>query len=143
MGYRPKRKTYLVKFDEDHELHGLEMRVRSIPMHEFNRLTEISDRVNEKEAAGEDVDALIDELYRFFLAGLDWWNVETDAGEPVEKTVAALREHLEFDFVTQVIMEWMTQIASVSAPLEKPSNGGGTTRMASLPMEPLSSSLAS
>ncbi len=143
MGYRPKRKTYLVKFDEDHELHGLEMRVRSIPMHRFNRLAEIADRVKTEEVAGGDVDAMIDELYGFFLAALDWWNVEDDDGKPVERTVAAAREHLEFDFMTQVIMEWMTQIASVPVPLGTPSNAGGTTRMASLPMDPLSPSLPS
>ncbi len=144
MGYKPGRKVYFIKFDEDHPLHGLELRVKSIPMHRFVELSALADAAKDgTSVSGEDANEQIDTLYAFFLDALVSWNVEDDDDNPVAMTVEALKEHLDFEFVVQVILAWMTEIASVAAPFGAGSNSGATSPAPPLPMETLSPSRAS
>ena len=143
MGYKPGRKVYHLKFDEAHELHGLELKVKSIPMHEFADLSALADKAQSPTATAAEAESQIDTLYNFFLASLVWWNVEDEDDQPVAMTVESLKAHLDFEFVIQVILAWMTEIASVAAPFVASSNSGGTSVAPSLPMETLSPSRAS
>lgn len=137
MGYRPKRKTYRLRF-ADPEMKGLVVEASSVPVGTFKDIIKLLGTI---ETTEDDAEAVA-RLFEMFADALVTWNLEDDSGEPVPTTVEGI-DSQDFDFMLAVIMSWVSSVGDVPAPLEQTSNGGGPSLVASLPMEPLSASQAS
>lgn len=133
MGYKPKRKIYNLDFEgTEHE--GLAVSVRGLDTGQY---MDLWDAKTEAETGGETGRVL------HLLAGqLISWNVEDELGQPVPPTLDGIKSQ-DLDFNLSIVNAWTTAMAGVPAPLEQPSTDGGPSLEASLPMEPLSPSLAS
>ncbi|MFD5509105.1 hypothetical protein ACFWIB_15190 [Streptomyces sp. NPDC127051] len=132
MGYTPKRKIYNLDF-EGTDFEGLTVSVRGLNTGQYLDLWEAK---AEAEAGGETGRVL------YLLAGqLIGWNVEDDQGQPVPPTFDGIKSQ-DLDLNLAIVNAWTTAMAGVPAPLEPSSSGGGPSLEASLPMEPLSPSLA-
>lgn len=139
MGYTPKRHVYVLEFD-DPDLDGLEVRAVSADLGTFLELTALAEIGDNPSAA--DI-GKIGQLLVGFAKVLREWNVTDDAGRDVPATAEGLKS-LEFGFVFGIIAAWIKATAGVAAPLANASSGGGqSAELSTLPMEPLSASLAS
>ncbi|MFI0768629.1 hypothetical protein ACH4TQ_27640 [Streptomyces sp. NPDC021218] len=132
MGYRPKRKTYTLSF-EDPDFNGLEVKVHGLNTGQMLDLDTAREEGSE-EAIRDMLQLLADQLIE--------WNVEDDEGRPVPTTFDGIRT-LDLDFNWAIINAWQAAVAEVPAPLEQPSTAGEPSVEASIPMETLSESLAS
>lgn len=127
-GKRESLRTALISFDEDHELHGLELTVRlNADMALFLQivgLTEMGPSVG-PETIKQFASALTDFGDRCLVD----WNVDDDAGNPIPANGAGfLRQDL--DFVMAIIGAWVAEVSTPSAPLVQPSPGGSTSEAA-------------
>lgn len=143
MGFRPQEKTFRVVFDEEHDLHGLWLRTRSVPIGTILDVMRSAGATLRGGKPGvEDIES-VGLLFEKFGGALVEWNLDDPAtGEPVPATPDGLRG-LDFDLVTMLAMEWVGAVVGAAAPLGPASSPGPGPRMDSLPMEPLSSSRAS
>jgi hypothetical protein len=132
MGFQSKRKTFKLIFS-DPESEGLEVKAKSPTMDDFLTL---------QGMAGVEVSMpKFAELIEIFGKSLTGWNVE-DEGVPVPATVEGART-LEPEFLLEIMDAWMDAVNGVDVPLEQPSEDGGPSLVASIPMEALSESQAS
>lgn len=140
MGFRPEAKHFTIKFAEEHELHGLTIKTRSVPI---GTVLDVMRGAGAQMKGGrpvnvEDVEA-VERLFVNFGGALIEWNLDhPDTGEPVPATEAGVRS-LDFDLVTTLAMEWVGAMMGASAPLAPGSTPGGKP-LSSIPMEPLTSS---
>lgn len=137
-GFRPKRTTYRIRFDEDHELHGLVLSVRSVPLGKFLDLAEladVADRFKAGQAGLQDVKALVP-LFETFASCVVEWNLLDDNDQPVEPSAQAL---LDLDPGTAMALfeRWTEAMAAVPAPLSSKSSGGSPYPEERIPMGPL------
>lgn len=124
-------KVYKLVWPEDHESHGLVVRVRSLTMGEVLDLRRPDSSLTEDAAVAMFASHIVD------------WNLEDrDTGEPVPTTLAGILEQDE-DFVMEIIGAWTAAATGVSPPLAPSSTGGEPSLEASMPMVPLSASQAS
>jgi hypothetical protein len=144
MGFQKPKKVYKLVWPEDHELHGLEVRVHSLPLGQFMELMSLSN-LSKSSGFGEEDRQQVHQLFTGFAGALVSWNLEDEdpRGEdfpsiPVSPDLDGLYSQ-DFGFVMQIIMAWMDAVANVSVDLGKASQTGGTSPEASIPMEPLSS----
>lgn len=142
MGYR--RKSYVLKWPEDHDLHGLEVTTKGLPVRELYELVQLSSQLTDGTADVKTTVAVADELFAKFAERLVAWNLEDDDGTPVPATLEGVKDQ-DMDFMTSLIMTWMDAVASVDNPLPQTSPPGATTAteppgVASVPMETLSAS---
>jgi hypothetical protein len=137
-GFKRARKTYRLRFAEGSELEGLEVVAGSLPLGEFLGLTELADIDVHNPA---DL-AKVGVLFESFAGALQSWNLVDDDDRPVPATLEGVKAQ-DYEFMLEVIGEWMTAIGGVPAPLGQRSGGGVPSVVASLPMEPLSPSQAS
>ncbi|CAL9352075.1 hypothetical protein SUDANB1_00480 [Streptomyces sp. enrichment culture] len=127
MGYRPKRKIYTLDFTgTDYE--GLEVSVRGMTVGE------------ELELDGVEMDG--DLLVKTLVKRLVSWNVEDDAGQPVPATYEGVCTQ-DVPMVLAILNAVRTASSGVSDPLPQSSPSGEPSEVASIPMAPLSESLAS
>ncbi len=70
------------------------------------------------------------------------WNREDEDGNALPPTMESLEDE-EPSLINLIIDRWTDAVAGVAAPLEQPSNSGGSAPEESIPMAPLSPSLAS
>lgn len=127
MGYRPKRKTYVLEF-EDPDLDGLEVTVRGLTT------GQILDIETAREDGGEDA---IRELLELLASQLVEWNVEDDDGRPVAANLDGIRAQ-DIAFNMAIIDAWQNAVTGVPAPLDEPSTDGELSPVASIPTETLS-----
>ncbi|WP_405676800.1 hypothetical protein OG292_19355 [Streptomyces sp. NBC_01511] len=133
MGYRHKRKRINVAFEGDHEYAGFEAVLRGKSLGEWLDL----------QGVGEvDKSMLSDQLKEMAGALISWNLLDEDTGEPIPPTPEAVYAQ-DQDLMLALAAAWADGLAGVSAPLESSSSDGGPSLEASLPMEPLSESLAS
>ncbi len=132
MGFRLGR-TYLLEFDEDHDLHGVQIRMRwgsILLMEEISSMT-------------------FTEGWPKFLDHVVSWNFETEDGTPLDpKDVDAVNAAMEPAYRPVLISAWMRAAYGVTAPLAQRSPAGGESPTTedvelSIPMETLSSLPAS
>ena len=136
MGYVRDRKIYKLVF-ADPEFDGLEVRARGLTTAELLEMQALEPTGNEAEDATK-----LERQLQLFAGKLVSWNLEEPEGVPVPTTLDGVKTQ-ELDFIMQVIDAWMRAVMGIAAPLGPPSNSGGTSLEASLPMEPLSASRAS
>lgn len=121
MGFKHHAKTYVLTFD-DPELEGLEVKARSLSFAEV-----------------DDDDTPVIEL---FARALISWNLEDEDGKPLVTTLETLQNYPDVDFVTTLAKTWIEAVTGVDDELGKDSPSGKQSLEQSLPMEPLSLSLA-
>lgn len=131
MGFEGK-KVLKLKF-EDPDLAGLEVVTRRPSIEQVLQMEDVGDG-----AAPLEMMRPVAELLCALLVG---WNLEND-GVAVPATADALLAQ-DFDVAQAIIKAWEENALKVAGPLEPSSSGGEPSVVASLPMEPLSPSLAS
>jgi hypothetical protein len=136
-GYKRPPKVYKLKFADDDEFAGLEVRAKSVPLGKFLDLTKLVE-LQGGNIGPEELDQ-IREMFSGFADALVSWNLLDEQDQPVPATLDGLMTQ-DFDFVLPVIIAWMEAVAGVAAPLKTASSSGTTTLEASLPMAPLSPS---
>lgn len=141
MGYK-RKKTFKLTW-ADGEFEGLEVRVRSMSVERFLELGPLLEAADMGSFSTEDIEGMRG-LFREFSTVLVEWNLEDeDTDEPVPCTFEGFMAQ-DLRLVGEVISRWAQHIAGVPAPLEQPSPSGEQSPVElSLPMEPLSPSLAS
>ncbi|MET8864675.1 hypothetical protein ABZW11_17195 [Nonomuraea sp. NPDC004580] len=124
----------------DGEFAGLEVRAKRCSLEMFLKLAPVIE--GGIDTSTEEGRAEFVERFREFGGYLVSWNVEDEDGQAVPCTPD---EFVAMDpaFAREILDQWAEAIAGVAAPLEQPSPAGEPSLVASLPMEPLSSSLAS
>lgn len=133
MGCKRVPKHYRLKFaDGDYE--GLEVTMRSVSIGEMRALQGTGG-----EEAGRDG---FDRMAELVASHLVAWNREDEDGNALPPTMASLEDE-EPSLINLIIDRWTDAVAGVSAPLEQPSNSGVSAPVESIPMAPLSPSLAS
>lgn len=136
------RRALPLRFDDNPELEGLEVRARSIPLDMFVHISKLQDRI----AAGgkdftEDNAAALRELFELFVGAVQTWNLESDDDVPVPLD-GDRGEALQFlvcdpALGMAMVNAWQDAIAGVSPPLNRPSSDGVPFQEESLLMEPL------
>lgn len=164
MGYRPQRKVYKLRF-EDEEYDGLEVMAKSVSLGtllEFKDLAAGAQKRNFEipegatpeqivaaaEAAGIDSTSAMSAfllLVEKFAGVLVSWNVEEvadgpDGEEVITATPATLEGLLaqEPTFVMKIVETWVEVVAGVDNPLPNSSSSGETSLEESMTMVPLS-----
>jgi hypothetical protein len=135
MGYKTKVKTYTIAFAPGHEHHGAEARVRGMSLGEYMEATGLD---------GGDGDGDAGSL-KNFISHLVSWNLENeDTGEPVPPTEEGILS-VDHDLVVAMNNAWIKTLTGVhnADPLPESSTSGEPSPAPSIPMEPLSESLAS
>jgi|SRR5712664_3947717 len=140
MGYQ--RKLYVLKWPDGHELAGLEVTTKGLPVKKLFKLTALGEQLSGDTNAATKV-AAANELFAAFAERLVSWNLEDD-GTPVPATLEGVTDQ-DMDFMIGLVMTWMDEVASVDIPLPQPSPNGvssatGPDMAASVPMETLSPS---
>lgn len=132
MGCRRNPKQYKLKFaDGDYE--GLEVTMRSVSIGEMRAL-----QGTDGDEGRDGFDRMVSLVATHMVA----WNREDEEGNALPPTLESLEDE-EPGLVNLIIDRWTDAVAGVSAPLEQPSNSGGPVPVESIPMAPLSPSLAS
>lgn len=141
MGFKRPKTVFDLRFAGDFE--GLEVRARSVSLREFTAMGELSrlEQLGRRAPTAEDVKD-IDALFECFAGALISWNLEEDDGTPVPATLDGIRSQ-EVDIACRIAVAWIEAVAGVNPDLGKDSSSGETFPVASLPMAPLSPSLAS
>lgn len=135
MGYKTKVRTYRITFDEDHEFHGAEARVRGMLFGEYLEVTGLDG--GEGDGNGGTI--------RRFLDHLVSWNLEDEetgaAIPPTEEGVKAV----DHNVVVALNNAWIQTLTGVhkADPLPEGSTSGEPSLVESIPTEALSESLAS
>lgn len=143
MGYKHQRKVYLLRFGEDHDLHGLEVRARAMSLGTLVDMTTLAVELKQLRGAPgpEDMPKVV-RLFDVLGEHLVSWNLEDDADQPVPATRAGL-DTAGLDLILPLILAWMQVQTQVAPPLGAPSSAGVPSVAGSIPMEPLSSPRAS
>lgn len=146
-----RRKTYTLTWPEGAELDGLEVRATATSLRNYLTASAITDGDVPDSFEDDDgtvwnfkdnPDSQFEFIVRQFSKSLLDWNLTTEDGIAVPATEESLwRQDREFAMIT--IRAWLDALATVSRPLPKPSPAGVPLAGESIPMEPLSESLAS
>jgi hypothetical protein len=157
-GFYVRHKTYKLTWAEGEELEGLEVRAKAIPFRTYLVVASLLDGdppdvYEDTEDCDRDGTPTVYEFkdnpgsqFRFlvkaFSRALMDWNLTDDDGTPVPANEAGIWAQ-DREFVILTIRAWVDGLASVARPLERPSPAGVPLAGESIPMEPLSESLAS
>lgn len=133
MGYQHKRKRINVRFEEPHEFAGFEAVLRGQHLGGFLNLLGIGE---------VDLSNIGDQLKAMGAALISWNLEDEDTQEPVPVTPEAVMAQ-DQDLMIALATAWLDALRGLPAPLEQSSTDGPPSLEASLPMEPLSESLAS
>jgi hypothetical protein len=131
-----REKIYNLIFD-DPEFDGLEVKARSASIGTIRRVMALS-------SGAEDGQDTLLEMERVFAKYLVSWNLEDEADQPVPATFEGLDDQ-DTDLVMALITAWVSAVTGVddASPLDDSSGSGKPSPEVSIPMEPLSPSLAS
>lgn len=138
MGFEAPRKIYKLIF-ADEDMEGLEVRVRTTSMGNILAMAEL-DGMDAAHLSPEDIIKLR-ESFGFLADALVSWNLEED-GVAVPTTVDGLLSQ-DPEFIFGIIKAWTGVMTTVPAPLAPPSQDGSQLPGVSIPMEDLTSNLAS
>jgi hypothetical protein len=141
MGFRRQSKVFRLVWPEGHDNHGLEVKVGALSIGELSKIGGMAE-LDLQADNGPEAMAALDEMLALFADKLASWNLEDEDGAPVPADLDGVRGQ-DLDFIMEMVDAWMTAAAGVLPPLSSGSTDGGTPLAASIPMEPLSESLAS
>jgi hypothetical protein len=128
MGYKGTPRTVLIVFANGHEHHGAEARARRMSLGEWEAVIE------------SDEDNALEEFTKRLVS----WNLTDDDDQPIPPTAEGIRQ-VDTSLVRALKDAWLQSIAGVhdADPLAQSSPTGGPAPEVSIPMAPLSPSLAS
>jgi len=134
MGFKTTVRTYTIRFQEGHEFHGAEAKVRGMTFAEYMRATGFDG--GEGEGSGASI--------RRFATHLVSWNLEDENEQPIPATEDGMKG-VDHDLIVAINNAWIQTLMGVheSDPLPESSPSGGPSLVESVPMEALSESLAS
>ncbi|RKN61858.1 hypothetical protein D7231_31795 [Streptomyces klenkii] len=136
MGYKRKRKTINIAFEEGHPFAGLEVRLRGLSLGEYLDLI----------GMGEVDRSAVSDGLKMMSAALLSWNLEDEeTGEAVPATAEAVYAE-DQEMMLAVMNAWIDALRGgvrQGSPLPESSPAGEPSPAVSIPMEPLSGSLAS
>lgn len=137
MGYKHQAKVFKFKFDDSEpEYAGLEIKLKSLPMKDFLKISRMEGTDHSEEELEEVINLLVNSIVS--------WNVEEESNDaPVPVSRDALLEIFDLSFILFLITNWMEKMSDVDANLKKASPSTGTSQVVQLPMAPLSESHAS
>lgn len=136
MGYKHQAKIYKFKFDDsDPDYEGLEVRLKSLPMKDFLKISKMQGTDHSEEE--------LDEVISLLVKSIVSWNVEDANDEPLPVSEENLLEVFDLTFVLFLITRWMEQMSDVEPNLKRASPSTAHSQVAQLPMVPLSESHAS
>jgi hypothetical protein len=138
-GFEVPRTIYRLEWD-DEAYDGLVVRVRALNIAEAIVGVDLSWTADDTLDSAQRIQKL-DELHSMFIAHVVDWNL-MEAGQPVPVTLEGLRS-MEGAFVGSMVRAWLNNSIGVSRPLDGGSTSGDLSAVESIPMEPLSESLAS
>jgi hypothetical protein len=137
-----KRKIYTVKFPEEHQLQGLEIKLKGLTISDMELLLPIQSMSNtrKKEGEGFDLEAL-DPLAQLLAKKIVSWNivgVDNDGVEtPIPVSIDSIRD-MDLNELLPAIEQWMETAAGVDSPLKKISSSGVTSpEVGTIPMTDL------
>jgi hypothetical protein len=133
MGCKRVPKHYKLKF-ADGDYAGLEVTMRSVSIGEMRAL-----QGTDGEESGRDG---FDRMAELVASHMVAWNREDEDGNSLPPTMESIEDE-EPSLINLIIDRWTDAVAGVSAPLEQPSSSGAPVPVESIPMAPLSPSLAS
>jgi hypothetical protein len=128
MGYKGTPRTVKIDFAQGHEHHGAEARARRMSFGEW------------EEIAESDEDNAVAEFGKRLVS----WNLTDDDDQPIPATPEGMRM-VDTSLLTALKNAWVQSITGVHGadPLPQSSPSGEPSQVVSIPMEPLSPSLAS
>lgn len=133
MGFREPDSTITLRFEEGHELHGLEVTLRGMSIGDWMQATGMD---------GSDGDNTAQTIERFHEALISW-NLEDADGKPVPVSESRSRSHKLIMRLNNAYVEALTGVHK-NDPLPASSPSGETyPELSAIPTEPLSESLAS
>ena len=144
MGYKAKKRIYVIRDWPDEDMEGLEVKARSVKLKKFVEMGSAMSGAKltmSAENIEEGVDA-VNDLLTMFADALVSWNLEDEDGTPVPATLDGLLDQ-DNEFAMRIVHTWMEIIAGAPAGLKKDLTNGETSQVESLPMEPLLQSQAS
>jgi hypothetical protein len=131
VGYKRNPKVYRLRFQGEYD--GLEVMIRSLSMGQL-----IKNRTGANEEGRNATEDLVELLAKQLIS----WNLEAEDGTPVPPTLDAIQAE-DNDLIFAIINRWMEAVQGVPAPLPESSPSGEPSPVESIPMAPLSESLAS
>lgn len=137
MGYKHKMPRIHIDFEEGHDYHGCEVVLRRLTLGEWLSITGMGADGATYRHVGDQLRTMADRLIS--------WNLEEEDGTPVPTTQEAVLAQ-DQALMLAILDGWIGKLnkeAEVPTPLEPSSPAGEPFPEASLPMEPLSESLAS
>lgn len=154
MAFTPPETIYVLDFAGT-ELDGLTVEARSSDIGGVLALSEMIDGMGDVPDPEDAASVTPEKLARYAKAmGLLYkiidtysrvlvsWDLEIPAGNPVPATAEGMHR-LNTRHLMMIVKAWQQAVSQVPADLGKDLPGGGPSPEASLPMEPLSPSLAS
>lgn len=141
-----QKKSFMIKFKDDHEFAGLEVRMRRVSVGKLLKMLPKIEQLEDVISSSDTSSAMgIEDLFKELGAMLISWNIEreiededgkgTGVMEPVPSNVDGLIDQ-ELRLVNSLFQEWAVHLAGVAAPLSTPSsNGEQAARETQLPMD--------
>jgi hypothetical protein len=128
--FKRNPKTFKLTFETDDQLNGLVVQIRSVPVEEFLKLTDLAATpMDDPESAKS-----AREIIRVLAGQLAEWNLDDEFDDPVPATYEGLVKQ-ELDFVMKIFSSWIQAMSGVGSPLPTASNGGETSLELSIPMD--------
>jgi hypothetical protein len=143
VGFSREPRRLRITFEDGHELHGLEVVTRSVPIGTI--LAVLRAAGGSSQPGVEQIEAMATLFEQLGAALIEWNYLDHETQEPVPPTPDGL-SGLDFEFVTMLAMHWVDAVVGAAAPLANGSSGGrpqAAFPVASLPMVPRSASRAS
>lgn len=140
MGFKAKRAWELAL--PEGEMHaGMVVLVRGRSMGEYLQGRDLSWEDDPKITRDEKVERYR-ALYKEFAADVIEWNLEDEAGAPLEVSEQSLLDQ-DDALMLPAVAAWANRRVKLPAPLPEASTSGGPLQVESIPMEPPSESQAS
>jgi len=147
MGFVRQPTIYKLVWPEGDEYHGLEVKVRAIPISLFFDLMKVVDvnsldlnDIKPEDLSSDSLEA-VTELFKMFADNLVDWNLQEqiEEGGPVTDVPPTAEGVMaqELGFVLMLVEKWMSVISDVTGPLGNLSFDGGKSPVPSMEMEPL------
>lgn len=125
MGFQAK--SYRLKWPEGHELHGLEMSCRGMPIGALDKVGTMDGGTPAEQAAR------FPELLALFADALKTWNYEDD-GVPVATDYESLQA-VDMRALMPIVMTWIREVTNIPDPLPEPSTSGRPFQVELPPMD--------
>lgn len=135
MGFKREARIIKLVWPADHELHGLEVRVKSAPLGVLMRAMELK---NLGEQGSDQMDTSeVMEMFSTFAEYLVSWNLEDENDQPVPATLDGVRTQ-DLTFFFDMFSAWLGAVKEPTQDLGKDSSSGEPFPEALLPMATLS-----